>query len=336
MTGTRARTINDLARLAGVSAGTVSRALAGSQLIAPATRDRIQLLAREHEFRPNVTARNLRNRRTGAIGVLIPLGHEAARHLSDPFFMAMLGHLADGLAERGHDLLLSRVIPANRDWLIDVVDAGRVDGVILIGQSDQADAIEAVARRYLPLVAWGALGEGQVHCSVGTDNRMGGALAARHLVDRGARRFAFLGDPVSLEVAQRLEGARTALAGAGLGAALDVLPAHLSADTAPGEIGQWLAGLDQVPDGIIAASDVIALAAIRALAGRGLSVPADVRVTGFDDLSLAAQAQPPLTTVRQDVATGAGHLIDCLFRRLNGDATASVVMTPELVVRQSA
>lgn len=161
----RVRNITDLAKLAGVSPGTVSRALADSQLIAKKTRERIQQMAREHDFRPNVMARNLRIKRAGAIGVLIPLGHETGQHISDPFFMTLLGHLADALTERGHDLLLSRVIPADPGWLSRVVDSGRVDGVILIGQSDQLTVIDTVAARYLPMVAWGANLPGQVHCS---------------------------------------------------------------------------------------------------------------------------------------------------------------------------
>lgn len=330
------RNMADLARLAGVSAGTVSRALAGSPLLAPATRDRIQALAREHGFRPNVMARNLRTRRTGAIGVLIPLGHETARHISDPFFMAMLGHLADALTERGHDLLLSRVIPTHPDWLAEIVDSGRVDGVILIGQSDQSAVIDQVAERYRPLVAWGARVAGQVHCSVGTDNRKGGALAARHLIERGARSFAFFGDPVAPEIAQRLEGTRMALAEAGLGDALSLLPAHLTAETAHPAIVDWLRGQQTVPDGIIAASDVVALSALRALSEEGHGVPADVRVIGYDDLPLANQTLPPLTTVRQDLVAGAAHLVDLLFRRIAGEATSSVVLEPQLVVRGSS
>lgn len=332
----RIRNITDLARLAGVSTGTVSRALADSPLIAQKTRDRIQALAREHDFRPNVMARNLRIKRSGAIGVLIPLGHETAQHISDPFFMNLLGHLADALTERGHDLLLSRVIPTNPDWLIDVVDSGRVDGVLLIGQSDQSGVIDKVAQRYLPLVAWGAKMEGQVHCSVGTDNAKGGELAARHLVERGARRFAFLGDPVAPEIAQRLQGTRAALASAGFGDALSILPAHLTAETAHPEIVRWLRETKNVPDGIIAASDVIALSALRALAEEGHSVPGDVRVIGYDDLPLANQTIPPLTTVRQDLVAGAAHLVDLLFRRIAGEKTDSVVIEPQLIVRGSS
>ena len=334
--GDRVKNITDLARLAGVSPGTVSRALANSELISKKTRERVQALAREHDFRPNVMARNLRIKRSGAIGVLIPLGHETAQHISDPFFMSLLGHLADALTERGHDLLLSRVIPTNPHWLIDVVDSGRVDGVILIGQSDQSAIIDKVAERYLPLVAWGANLPEQVHCSVGTDNRKGGEMAARHLIERGARKFAFLGDPIAPEIALRLEGTRAALAAAGLGNALEVLPAHLTAETAHPAVSHWLNTIGDIPDGIIAASDVIALSTLRALAEHRHAVPDNIRVIGYDDLPLANQTMPPLTTVRQDLVAGAAHLVDLLFRRIGGEKTASVVLEPQLIVRGSS
>ncbi len=332
----RVRNITDLARLAGVSPGTVSRALADSQLIAKKTRERIQELAREHDFRPNVMARNLRIKRAGAIGVLIPLGHETGQHISDPFFITMLGHLADALTERGHDLLLSRVIPKDPDWLNRVVDSGRVDGVILIGQSDQLATIDKVASRYLPLVAWGANLAGQVHCSVGSDNRKGGQLATQHLIDQGCRNFAFFGDPVSPEISERLEGCRTALAAAGLSDYLSILSAHLTAETAHSAISNWLEETKPIPDGIIAASDVVAMSALRALSEHGVAVPGQVHVVGYDDLVFANQTVPTLSTVRQDLAAGAAHLVDLLFRRIAGEATSSVGLEPKLVVRQSS
>lgn len=329
------RNITDLAKLAGVSPGTVSRALADSELIAKKTRERIQELAREHDFRPNVMARNLRIKRAGAIGVLIPLGHETGQHISDPFFMTLLGHLADSLTERGYDLLLSRVIPTDPGWLNRVVDSGRVDGVILIGQSDQFTVIDKLAERYLPMVAWGANMPGQIHCSVGSDNRKGGELAARHLIERGCRNFAFFGDPIAPEISERLAGCRTALTEAGIGDALTILPAHLTAETAHPTISKWLDETRTLPNGIIAASDVIAMSALRALSEHGVKVPNDVRVVGYDDLSFANQTVPPLTTIRQDLAAGAAHLVDLLFRRIAGEPTSSVVLEPVLVVRQS-
>jgi DNA-binding LacI/PurR family transcriptional regulator len=332
----RVRNITDLARLAGVSPGTVSRALADSQLIAKKTREKIQQLAREHDFRPNVMARNLRIKRAGAIGVLIPLGHETGQHISDPFFMTMLGYLADALTERGHDLLLSRVIPKDPDWLNRVVDSGRVDGVILIGQSDQIDVIEKVASRYLPLVAWGANLPDTIHCSVGSDNRKGGEIATRHLIERGCQNFAFFGDPVAPEIAERLEGCRMALSAANLADKLSILPAHLTAETAHPAISKWLGDTQTIPNAIIAASDIIAMTALRALAEHGVTVPGQVHVIGYDDLPFSNQTVPTLSTVKQDLAAGAGHLVDLLFRRIAGEKTNSVVLEPKLVIRQSS
>ncbi len=331
----RVKNITELAQLAGVSAGTVSRALADSPLIALKTRTRIQALAREHEFRPNIMARNLRIKRSGAIGVLIPLGHETGQHISDPFFMTLIGHLADALTERGYDLLLSRVIPNNPDWLHAIVDGGRVDGVILIGQSDQSAVIDEVASRYLPLVAWGANLPGQVHCSVGSDNRKGGMIATQHLIDQGAGSFAFFGDPVAPEIAERLEGCRAALAKLGRPVVLQILPVHLTAETAHPAIVEWIKTNKALPDGIFAASDVIAMSAIRALSELGYMVPHHMRVIGYDDIPFANQTVPPLSSIRQDLVAGAAHLVDQLFRRIAGEKTDSIVLEPQLIVRGS-
>lgn len=331
----RIRNIADLAKIAGVSPGTVSRALSGAGLISQKTRERIQALAREHEFRPNIMARNLRIQRTGAIGVLIPLGHETGQHISDPFFITMLGLLADALTDCGYDLILRRVIPADDDWLDQFADSGRVDGIIVIGQSDQSAVLDRVAKRYRPLVVWGGHSRGQIHCSVGSDNVAGGDMATSHLIDRGCRRIAFFGDPAPIEIGQRLEGCRQALARAGLQPPA-IFPAHLVAGLDDGDITAYLASADVRPDGIFAASDVIAMSALRALSELDRSVPADVKVIGFDGLALGEHTVPRLSTVRQDLTTGARNLVDLLLRRIAGEDTSSVVMMPELVVRLSS
>lgn len=331
----RIRNIAELADLAGVSAATVSRALADSRLVSARTREQIQSLARAYDFRPNQMARRLRTQRTGAIGVVIPLGHDQRQHISDPFFMTVLGYLADQLTENGYDVVLSRVIPNADDWLDQIVDSGMLDGVLLIGQSDQLDVIERVAGRYLPLVVWGSHAAGQVHCSVGTDNFLGGKLAAEHLLERGIDDVAFLGDPRPREIAARLDGVRAAMAAAGVADRLQVLQTHLARDVLDEEIAAHLGALSRPPAGLIAASDVIAMGALRALADRNVAVPQATRVVGYDDLPLAMQTVPRLTTVRQDIERGAKHMVDALFARINGDAAESVVMLPELVVRRS-
>jgi DNA-binding LacI/PurR family transcriptional regulator len=332
----RIRNIKELAELAGVSAGTVSRALTDSGLISAKTREKIKALALEHDFRPNALARNLRIQKTGAIGVVIPLGHETGQHISDPFFIAMLGLLADALTERGYDLMLSRVIPTNANWLDTYVDSGRVDGVIVIGQSDQSATLDRVAARYRPLVVWGGHREGQVHCSVGSDNRLGGDLAASHLIAQGCKRLAFFGDPRALEIGERLDGCKAAIRRAGLSDALTILPAHLIAEAAHPDIAKFLGTIIERPHGIFAASDVIAMSTLRALSEFGLSVPGDVRVIGYDGLEISEHTVPRLSTIRQDLTKGSHHLVDLLLRRIAGEDAPSVVMKPELVVRMSS
>ena len=140
------RTITDLARLAGVSPGTVSRALAGKSLVNAVTREKIVDLAREHGFRPNQMASGLRRQRTGVIGVAVPLGHDTRQQMSDTFFMTLLGHLADELTLGGYDLMLRRVLPAeDPEWLERFIGSRMIDGIIVIGQSDQFDRIEEIA-----------------------------------------------------------------------------------------------------------------------------------------------------------------------------------------------
>lgn len=327
------RTIYDLAELAGVSAATVSRALAGKNVVSNDTAQRIRRLAQQHGFQPSALARNLRTRRSGAIGVVIPLGHETAQHISDPFFMTMIGHLADELTERDCDLVLSRVIPNRPDWLEAMIAKARVDGFILIGQSDQSAVLDAAARSYLPMVAWGAYTQGQVHCSVGTDNFLGGRMAMEHLIARGSRNILFLGNVQAIEIAQRLAGAKAAVREASETVDLTEVTIHLASELSAGDIVGYLDQAERMPDGIFAASDMIAQSAIQILATRGLSVPSDVRVVGFDDLPVARSMVPQLTTIRQDIHAGANQMIDCLFRRIDGKQSGSIVLNPELMVR---
>ncbi len=333
--GSRIRNISDLAKMAGVSAGTVSRALAGKTLVNTETRERIQAIAKAHGFRPNQMARRLRTQRTGVIGVVVPLGHERRQHLSDPFFMTILGYLADALTEDGYDLMLSRIIPDEDDWLERIVDSGMLDGVLLIGQSDQYEAIERVARRYRPMVVWGSHVAGQAHCSIGVDNYLGGKLAGDHLIARGCKRIAYLGQARAPELSERYRGVCDAAVAAGLAKPLQ-LDTPLTADLMPASIADHLDAVGDRIDGIAAASDVLAMSAVRVLADRHIRVPDDMAVTGFDDLPLAEQTVPRLTTVRQDIVTGAQAMVAALFARIAGEDAPSVEMKPTLVVRDTA
>lgn len=331
----RIRNIAELAKLAGVTAGTVSRSLANSDLVNKDTRQRIQALAREHGFRPNQMAKRLRVQQTKVIGIVVPLGHERRQHLSDPFFMAILGHLADALTENGYDIMLSRVIPDADDWLERIVDSGMLDGVLVIGQSNQFETIERVAAWYKPMVVWGSHRPGQVHCTVGVDNRMGGRLAGECLIEAGRSRLAFLGDITAPELSERYLGLCDAARAAGL-----VDPAqinvHLASDIMADAIASHVERIVQQIDGIAAGSDLLAMHVVRALADRGLTIPGPISVTGFDDLPLAEQTIPRLTTVSQNIALGARAMVATLFERMAGRDASSLEMTPELIRRDTA
>lgn len=329
------RNIAELAKIAGVSAGTVSRALAGKSLVNKETRERIQTIAREHGFRPNQMARRLRVQETKVIGVVVPLGHEQRQHLSDPFFMAILGHLADALTESGYDIMLSRVIPNADDWLERIVESGMLDGVLVIGQSNQIEALERVADYYKPMVVWGSLHPGQRHCTVGVDNRAGGRLAGECLIGAGRKRLAFLGETDVPELRDRFLGLCDAASAAGLPAPQQ-FHVHLASDTMAEEIAGQIDHIRAGIDGIACGSDLIAMYAVRALADLAISVPGDISVTGFDDLPLAEQTVPRLTTISQNIAEGAKEMVRLLFERIAGTETGSVEMAPQLIRRDTA
>ncbi len=328
----------DLATLAGVSTATVSRALSGHSAVNAQTRDRIKALAREHDVRPNQLARNLRLKSTGAIGLVLPLGHARTQHLTDPFFLTLLGLLADLLVERGYDILLSRVIPDGEDWLDRLVDSGRIDGLLLVGQSDQFAVIERVSQRYRPLVVWGANRTGQAHLTIGSDNVEGGRIAGRHLIGQGRTRLLFVGEPLPPEFADRLAGFTEVAADAGL--TCDVLSTAMTPESVHVAMADRLSHAPP-PDAVFAASDVAAMSVLRALAEAGIDVPGTTAVIGYDDVTLAAHTSPPLTTVRQDLAEGAALMVDRLMKRIEGepgrsDADGSAIVVPELIIRQSA
>lgn len=329
-------TMADLAELVGVSASTVSRALAGNPLVAKKKREEIVRLARERGYVVNSTARNLRLRQTQTVSVVIPLGHESGQPLTDPFFVEMLGHLADEITQRGYGMFLQKILPPMRDWLPKLIGSHRADGIIVIGQSTEHKALELAAATYHPMVVWGGHLENQSYCTVGSDNIGGARAAVEHLIKTGRRRIVFLGAPGVPEIAQRYEGYQLALSKAPRGmAAHRIVPSHLTADTAYEAMRSFIREGGEF-DAVFCATDVIAISAIRAIAASGLSVPDDVAVVGFDDISIAAHANPSLTTVHQDLERGAHILVDLLFKRIAGEETPSAMMPAELVIRESS
>mgnify|MGYP003334552253 FL=1 len=326
----------DIARLAGVSASTVSRALNGSQLINPETRQRIVALARSMNYSINASAKNLRLGYNRTIAVVIPYDRNTRQHISDPFFLSMLGALADALTERGHDLLLSRVDAERLTDLAEICDTGRAGAVAVIGQWGQHAQLNALAEREVPFVVWGAQLPRQRYCTVGTDNVRGGRLATEHLLSLGRTRIAFMGDITMPEAAQRHEGHVAALRDAGLSPdpALHIVTSFNGGEETQAAMRQFLAQGRPI-DGLFAASDLIAMNAMSVLLSLGHRVPEDVSVVGYDDIDAAAHWHPPLTTIRQPLGEAGVAMVDCLLQAVKGEHPASRLLDTTLVVRGS-
>jgi DNA-binding LacI/PurR family transcriptional regulator len=326
----------DIARLAGVSVSTVSRALNGSNLVNAETRDRISTLARELNYSINLGAKNLRLQRNQTIAVVIPYDAVSRQHVTDPFFLSMLGSLADAITDRGYDMLLSRIDAESLDAVARVVDSGLALGVVLIGQWRHHDQLNRLAARNLPIVVWGAQLPQQAYCTVGGDNVQGGRMAAEHLLQQGRKRIVFLGDPQLPEVGHRFEGYRAALAAA------HVAPQAELELAVPFEVGAARAAVAALVerkvdfDAVIGCSDLLAITAMQVLREHGRQVPRDVAVVGYDDMPLTQYCDPPLSSVHQPVGEAGVQLVDALLALLHGQAVAPRVLPVELVVRRSS
>ncbi len=322
-------TMEAVAKLAGVSKITVSRALRDSDLVRAELRDHIREVARNAGYRVNLAARSLRTRRSQMIAVVVEKLIASDRPVADPLILMLVGGLLEGLSPAGYSLLLT-----TSDRILES-DAIGADGVIMIGQGEGGLRARQVADLGLPMVVWGAPLANAPFCVVGSDNREGGRLAARHLVEAGRSRILFLGDVRHPEVAARLEGVRDILS-ASPAALVATLACEFSRSGGSGSVTQALAdGL--AFDAIIATSDYIAAGACGVLMDRGLKVPGDIAVIGFDDNAVAANHRPPLSSIRQDWTAAGRLLAEALLDGLAhpDEPTADRVLPVELIVRET-
>ncbi|MGS0743933.1 LacI family DNA-binding transcriptional regulator [Glaciimonas sp. GG7] len=326
----------DIARLAGVSTSTVSRALNQSSLVNEETRTRIEELARSLNYSINIGAKNLRLGQNRTVAVVVPYDTQTQQHLSDPFFLSMLGSLADALTEQGLDMLLSRVDAERLDTAAQFYDAGRAIGIILIGQWRHHDQLNELASRKVPMVVWGAQLPQQLYCTVGSDNVVGGFLATDHLLALGRRKIVFFGDTILPEVAQRFEGYRNALSKHEV--AYDpvlTVPVTFIAESAQDAVRD-LCQRGVAFDAIFACSDLLAMTTINTLREQNLRVPEDVAVVGYDDIELASYFHPPLTTIRQPMQSAGKTLVDALLSQMNGERIKPLLLPTELIVRATS
>lgn len=323
----------DIARMAGVSSSTVSRALSGSPLIPEATRERIMELARGLNYQVNVGAANLRKRSVNTVGVVI-LG-DSMQSISDPFILHLFGSVADALDESGCSVLLTRLNDNRQEQMQSLVTSGQVSGLVVIGQLTWHAHLNRLVHQGLKLSVWGADLPDAAYPLVGGDNEQGGYLAASHLLAKGCRKIAFFGDISHPEAGLRYAG---------------YLRAHQEAGVAPDErlrqsvlfgepmlrqvLSKWLSQ-NLLFDAVFACSDVAAIAVISALNERGIDVPGQVRVVGYDDIEMSCHVFPGLTSIRQPTQLAGELLVQLLQEAQAGQPRRAVLLPTELIERAS-
>ena len=329
----------DIAYRAGVSQPTVSRALRGSKSVSLATRQRIEEIARELHYTVDKNASSLRSQRANTIALLFfeEPGPDEAQ--INPFFLSMLASITRQCANRGLDLLISFQKMAD-DWHVQYQDSHRADGLILLGYGDYTlyeQRLTELVGHGTHFVRWGSVREDNIGATVGSDNFGAGRLAGEHLLARGRRRIAFLGqaDEHYPEFADRYRGLCAALSEAGI-APDPALQRHaVSSEHSGAAAAEQLIASGSPFDAVFAGSDLIAIGAIRALAAAGRSVPADVAVVGFDDLPAASMTTPPLTTIMQDLRGAGELLVETLLAQLGDHQPPPRTIPARLIVRQS-
>jgi len=331
----------DIAYHAGVSQATVSRALRGSPLVSLETRRRVQAIAKQLNYKVDKNASNLRRQHSVTLALLLFEDPTPDDSLINPFFLSMLGSITRACARQGYDLLVS-FQQLSDDWHADYQDSHKADGLILLGYGDYLEAepkLRKLVEQGTHFVRWGAVVDDQPGISVGCDNVQGGRVATEHLIERGRRRIAFIGDASAHcpEFLDRYRGHCEALRDA----AREVDPAlQITATDSTEQVGYQamnaLLARGLGIDAVFAASDLLAIGAMQALADAHRSVPEQVAVVGFDNIPMANFAHPPLTTVQQDTKLAGEILVERLLQQIRGEPVENVMMPAKLVVRRSS
>ena len=330
----------DIAFLAGVSQPTVSRALRGSPVVSLETRKRIEEIARQLNYRVDKNASNLRSQHSNTLALLLFEDPTADNSQINPFFLSMLGSITRASASRGYDLLIS-FQQLSRDWTQDYEDSRKADGIILLGYGDYEETrprLDRLVQQGTHFVRWGPVVSDEPGVSIGSDNAQGGYDVAHHLIAQGRKRIAFLGHATTHypEFFDRYRGYERAVREARIGtsSALQVDAINLEESGSQAVLELKARGVEF--DAIVAASDLIAIGALRTLQEAGVDVPRQVAITGFDDIPAASLTSPPLTTVVQDTRRAGELLVETVLREIGGEKSANVVIPTKLVVRKSA
>jgi LacI family transcriptional regulator len=323
-------TIRDVAERAGVSIATVSRALNDKGDVSGRTRERVREAARSVGYSPDRAARSLVTQQTRLVGVVVG-GHTGLRDLLLLFFGKVLGAISRHFSQSGYDPLLLQPGDAGSEH--------RFDAAILIGVDGDDPLVAELAALDVPLVGVDVRCASGRAAFVGSAHADGIRLALAHLYALGHRRIAHLtGATYTLAGSERLEAFLKESAELGLDTSDDLIGRSDFTSASGYRETCALLTLPEPPTAIVAASDIMALAALQAIRDSGLQPGRDIAVTGFDDLEAAALAYPPLTTIRQD-RTELGTLAAARAIELIEDPEAAppdTILPVELVVRASS
>jgi DNA-binding LacI/PurR family transcriptional regulator len=331
-------TLEEVATRAGVSRATASRVLRGARNVSEAARASVLAAAEAISYTPNRAARSLVTGRSDSIAFLVAETQD--RLFSDPFFIGLLRGAQNAIAA-GHLQLVFTVAntPADDRRFLQYAAGGHVDGVLLLSLHGNSDLPLELELHGVPTVLSGRplVGAEQL-CYVDSDNVGGAGMATRHLIDSGRTTIATIAGPQDMSVGQdRLAGYRQTLIAAGREVREDLILNATFTGASGFEAMSELLRREPNVDAVFAASDLMALGAMRAIQGSGVRVFDDIAVIGFDDIAEAEQAHPALTTVRQPVAELGRTMSIKLLQRIHGEATEQATVLPvELVVRASA
>ena len=326
--------VKDVAALAQVSVGTVSNVLNRPGKVAPATVERVQAAIDELGFVRNDAARQLRAGRSRSIGLVV-------LDVRNPFFTDVARGAERRAAADDLSILLgnSDDDPARESGYLDLFEQQRVHGVLITPVDDVTARLEGLRARGIPAVLVDRPSDGSDFSSVSVDDVSGGFLAARHLIETGRRRLAFVGGPPAVrQVADRLEGARRAVAGHP-DASLEVIETAALSVLEGRAAGERLRDREPAarPDAVFAANDLLAVGVLQALVMLGsVAVPDDIAIIGYDDIDFSAATVVPLSSIRQPSELLGHRAVELLLAEVEGTETREqVVFQPELVVRES-
>lgn len=332
-------TIKDIAKVAGVSHTTVSRALRGHPAISEETVGRVQQIANDLGYVPNKAARGLKTNRSGILGVIV-------RRIVDPFFGEVLDGIEEVLSEKGFSLFLaaSQRDPEREEAIVRLMSERRVDGVIICSTQVGEKHRQQLERFGVPTVLINNQAADDITHSVYHDDAEGSSRLARYLIELGHTRIGYLGNArAGRTTEERKQGYLNELKRHGLPAPPQYMVDGPNGLVEGGRIGT-LKFLEQSspPTGLICYNDVMAIGAMRTLSEAGWRVPDDISVTGFDNIDLAAYVTPPLTTFDQpkyalgyQAALMMLRLLDKQEDERSGLSSDVITLHGELVLRQS-